>query len=50
MCCSLVSDTPHEIIYSIYFLHKGKTNLLTYCILFWRMSVLNESQNAFQNK
>lgn len=39
MCCSLVSDIPHEIIYSIYFLHKGKTSLLTYRTLFWRLSV-----------
>lgn len=39
MCCSLVSDIPHEIIYSIYFLHKGKSNLLIYCTLFWRMLV-----------
>ncbi|NWV69560.1 GSAP protein, partial [Malurus elegans] len=23
LCCSLASDIPHEIMYSIYFLHKG---------------------------
>ncbi|NXW67771.1 GSAP protein, partial [Hirundo rustica] len=29
VCCSLVSDTPHEIIYSIYFLHKGYSKTFT---------------------
>ncbi|NXB93248.1 GSAP protein, partial [Vidua chalybeata] len=29
VCCSLVSDTPHEIIYSIYFLHKGYNKTFT---------------------
>lgn len=28
MCCSLASDIPDVIIYSIYFLHKGKIDLL----------------------
>lgn len=38
MCYSLASDTPDEIRYSIYFLHKGKINLLSYA-LFWSMSL-----------
>ncbi|XP_063011643.1 gamma-secretase-activating protein isoform X2 [Melospiza melodia melodia] len=29
VCCSLVSDIPHEIIYSIYFLHKGYNKTFT---------------------
>ncbi|NWH32060.1 GSAP protein, partial [Chloropsis hardwickii] len=29
VCCSLVSDIPHEIIYSIYFLHKGYSKTFT---------------------
>ncbi|RMC10378.1 hypothetical protein DUI87_13181 [Hirundo rustica rustica] len=29
VCCSLVSDTPHEIIYSICFLHKGYSKTFT---------------------
>ncbi|NXX33056.1 GSAP protein, partial [Nicator chloris] len=29
VCCSLVSDTPHEVIYSIYFLHKGYNKTFT---------------------
>ncbi|NXQ25583.1 GSAP protein, partial [Alaudala cheleensis] len=29
VCCSLVSDIPHEIIYSIYFLHKGNNKTFT---------------------
>ncbi|NWX57576.1 GSAP protein, partial [Promerops cafer] len=29
VCCSLVSDMPHEIIYSIYFLHKGYNKTFT---------------------
>ncbi|NXM64644.1 GSAP protein, partial [Illadopsis cleaveri] len=29
VCCSSVSDTPHEIIYSIYFLHKGYNKTFT---------------------
>ncbi|NXC94081.1 GSAP protein, partial [Certhia familiaris] len=29
VCCSLVSDTPHEITYSIYFLHKGYNKTFT---------------------
>lgn len=42
VCCSLASDIPGEIGYSIYFLHKGKINLLSYA-LFWRMSLCWES-------
>ncbi|XP_068045716.1 gamma-secretase-activating protein isoform X1 [Anomalospiza imberbis] len=29
VCCSLVSDIPHEIMYSIYFLHKGYNKTFT---------------------
>ncbi|NWY14369.1 GSAP protein, partial [Aphelocoma coerulescens] len=29
VCCSLASDIPHEIIYSIYFLHKGYNKTFT---------------------
>ncbi|XP_061875434.1 gamma-secretase-activating protein isoform X1 [Colius striatus] len=29
VCCSLPSDTPHEIMYSIYFLHKGYNKTFT---------------------
>ncbi|XP_066174816.1 gamma-secretase-activating protein [Sylvia atricapilla] len=29
VCCSLASDTPHEIVYSIYFLHKGYNKTFT---------------------
>ncbi|XP_050837922.1 gamma-secretase-activating protein isoform X4 [Serinus canaria] len=29
VCCSRVSDIPHEIIYSIYFLHKGYNKTFT---------------------
>ncbi|NXH00411.1 GSAP protein, partial [Loxia leucoptera] len=29
VCCSQVSDIPHEIIYSIYFLHKGYNKTFT---------------------
>lgn len=38
VCCSLASEIPDEVMYSIYFLHKGKINLLSYA-LFWRMSL-----------
>lgn len=38
MCCSLASDIPDEITYSVYFLHKGKINLLSYA-LFWRTAL-----------
>lgn len=37
VCCNLASDIPDEIRYSIYFLHKGKINLLSYAVL-WRRS------------
>ncbi|NXI83432.1 GSAP protein, partial [Rhipidura dahli] len=29
VCCSLASDIPHEIMYSIYFLHKGYNKTFT---------------------
>lgn len=35
VCCNLASDIPDEITYSIYFLHKGKINPISYALL-WR--------------
>jgi len=40
VCCSLPSDIPGEISYSIYFLHKGKIDLLIYSYFILENDVL----------
>lgn len=50
MCWSLALDIPGEITYSVYFLHKGKIDLLIYTYFVLENDILlKEWQNALRN-
>ncbi|NXF04074.1 GSAP protein, partial [Smithornis capensis] len=47
VCCSLASDTPDEIVYSIYFLHKGYNK--TFTVSLERTESHQSKEVAFMN-